>query len=203
MRINILLLAILISINSCRAYKEEMIQTGGKKEAIKNAILDFSNSSRLYKTDSVFSVSFQNPLHRMILEETDDGNSRWVEGEPYKGIVAVSIIASYNKMLLTDSTQVGSIGKLPSRYIEKEGKLFYWWDDNYPLEKEALAVFDKYGLLQDDEGGWVKFPDFSTNDAKKGVHYYFCENDLTRYKKVTTDIAIGYYEAPNLNCSSQ
>lgn len=197
------LLTLLVLLGSCGAFKKELAQTGGQNEAIQNAILDFSNTSGLYKKDTVFSVSFQNPLYRMVLEETEDGNGRWVEGQPYDGIVAVSIGADYNKMLLTDSTKVGNKDvKLPTRYIEKDGKLFYWWDDDYPLTQKTLDILDKYDLLlNDDMDGVVEFYNFTTNDDRKGVHYYFCKNDLTKYKKETTNKGIGYYDVPNMDCS--
>jgi len=198
-------LVLLVMLVSCGAFKKELAQTGEQKEAIKNAILDFSNTSRLYKKDTVFSVSFQDPLYRMVLKETNDGNGKWVEGEPHKGVVSVSIGADYSKMLLTDSVKVGNKGvKIPTRYIEKDGKLFYWWDDDYALTQETLDVLGKYDLLlKDDMNGVVEFYDFAINDAQKGVHYYFCKNNLLKYKKVTTHKAIGYYDAPSINCSSQ
>ncbi|MBZ9730540.1 hypothetical protein LB467_12670 [Salegentibacter sp. JZCK2] len=192
----------LVSLKGCVTFKDNLVQDGGREEFIHNAILDFSNSTRLFKKDSVFSVSFDDTLYRMSLHKISDGNSAWIKGKPYVGIKTVNIIGTYNKMLLTDSTKVGSKGYLPSRYVEKDGKLFYWWDNDYPLTEETLAVFEKYNILQDDAGGWLKFPDMSTDDAKKGADYYFCENDLTNYKKVITNIAIGYYDAPKLNCNS-
>jgi len=196
--ISILLLTTFFLMESCGSFKKELFQTGGKEEAIKNAILDFSNTSSLYKKDTVFSVSFQDPLYRMVLERIDDGNSEWVEGKPYKGVIGISISADENKIFLPKDAKVGSKGKLPSRYVEKEGKLFYWWDDNYPLKEEALAIFHKYNILQPDK---ISALDFSINDAQKGLHYFFCKNDLSAYKKVTTNKALGYYDAPTLNCN--
>lgn len=199
---NLLLLSLLLLLGSCGAFKKELIQSGGQKEAMQNAILDFSNTSSLYKKDTAFSVWVHNPLYKMILEETKDGNGRWVEGKPYENVIAVSISADYNKMLLTDSTVVGKKGvKMPTRFIEKNGKLFYWWDKDYPLTQEALDVFGKYNLLQDDEDGTILFPDFTINDAQKGIDYYFCKNNLTSYKKVKTNKGIGFYDAPILNCN--
>lgn len=195
----LLVLVFLLLLENCRTFKNELILNGDHNNAIQNAILDFSSTSRLYKKAAVFSVSFHDTLYRMILEETNDGNHRWVEGKPYKGIVAISISVEYNKLFLAADAKVGSKGKLPSRYIEKEGKLFYWWDDDYPLKKEALTIYHKYNLLQ---GNVISALDFSINDAQKGVDYYFCKNDLSKYKKVITDKGIGYYNAPKLNCDS-
>ncbi len=190
-------------LESCGSFsKSELVQNGEGKDAIKNAILDFSNTSKLYKKDSVFSVWVHEPLCRMILEEADNGDSRWVEGKPYQGILAVSVGANYNKLFLTDSVKVGKKGvKIPTRYIERDGKLFYWWDDDYPLTQEALDTFERYGVLQDDEDGTILFPDFAVNDAQKGMHYYFCKNNLRNYKKVKTNKGIGFYDAPTLDCN--
>lgn len=183
------------------SFKKELSQTGDRNDAIQNAIMDFTNNRSLYKKDSVFFISFFDTLHKMVLEKIDDRNYRWIKGEIYEEIVAVSIAASYNQFLLTADTKVGSKGKLPTRYIEKNGKLFFWWDNEYPLTEKTLAVFSKYNLLQDDEGGIIKFPDFIIDDAQKGADYYFCKNNLTKYKKVITNIGIGYYDIPNLKCS--
>ncbi len=205
MKVNYLFLSIfLFLIGSCSTFKKDLIQRGDQQEAIKNAILDFSNTSGLYKKDSVFSVSYHDPLYKMALEKTDNGNERWIEDKLYKGIVAVSISADYNKMLLTDSTKVGNKGaKLPTRYIERDGKLFYWRDDDHPLTQEALNVFKRYNLLlEDDLDGVMEFYDFTTDDAQKGVDYFFCKNNLVEYKKITTNKGIGYYGAPELKCNT-
>ena len=200
---NLLLLNVVLFLGGCGVFKKKLAQSGGHKEAIENAVLDFSNTSKLYELDSVFSVSVHEPLYRMVLEETNHEGSKWVEGEPYDGIVAVSILASYNKLLLTDSSKIGSKGVgIPTRYIEKNGKLFYWRDDDYPLTQEVLAVLREYNLLvNNDLDGVVELYDFKINDDQKGVHYYFCKNNLTKYKKVTTNKAMGYYDPPNLNCN--
>ncbi|HUX53918.1 MAG TPA: hypothetical protein VMV56_05870 [Williamwhitmania sp.] len=197
----IFFISILLLFVNCASFKgRALIQTGGKNEAIQNAILDFSNSSKLYKADSVFSVLFLDTVRRMVLSKLDDGSYKWIIGRAYKGIIAVSISASHNRFLYTADTKVGSKGKLPSRYVEKSGKLFFWWDDNYALTEEVLDVFRRYELLQDDEGGTIKFLDSRINDAQKATDYYFCKKDLTNYKKVTTNKAIGYYEPPKLSC---
>ena len=197
----IFLLIILLLLTSCGSFKKELVQTGSKNQAIQNAILDFSNTSRLYKQDSVFSVSFHEPLYRMVLKEKGSENVEWDFGKKHKRINGVSIGAYYNKMLL-DTTMLGRKGaKMPTRYIEKNNKLFYWDDDDYPLTEEMIMVLKKYNLLlNNDFDGLMKFYDFGTNDAQKGVHYYFCKDDLTIYRKVVTNKAIEYYDAPRLKC---
>src|SRR5215204_3169498 len=125
---------------NCASFRKELAQSGSSKEAVQNAILDFSSTGKLYKKDSVFSVSFHDTVSTMVLDKT----GRWVNGEIYEGITAVRIGASYYQFLSTADTKVGSKGKLPSRFMEKNRKLFYWWDDNYPLTEETIAVFKKY-----------------------------------------------------------
>jgi len=174
-----LITAILVLCGGCASFKKELIRSGSQNEAIQNAILDFSNTSRLYKIDVVFSVQ---------------------TGYKGKKVLSVSIGKNNMKMLLTENTKVGSKSTLPSRFVEKEGKLFYWWDNDYPLTEEALAVLHKYNLLQDDKDGTIKFPDFVIDDAQKAAHYFFCKNDLSKYKKVITNKGIGYYDPPKLNC---
>ncbi len=195
------ILIIVVVLISCASSKKDFTKMGGLDEAIQNAILDFSKKSRLYKKNSVFTVWAQDTLYRMVLDKSNENKYKWVEGDLYEQTIAVSITASYNKILMTDSTKVGSIGKFPSRYIERDGKLFYWWDSDQPLKQETLDALGKYGLLQDDEGGWVKFPDMTINDAQKAAHYYFCRNNLKKYKRVTTNKGIGYYDAPKLDCN--
>jgi hypothetical protein len=163
----------------CTSIKKALIQSGGRNEVIQNAILDFSKT-RLYKKDTIFSVK---------------------TGDMDKNVLTVRIGKNSTKLLLTANTKVGSHSKLPSRFIEKEGKLFFWWDDDYPLTEEALAIYKKYHLLQDDEGGIITVPDFIINDAQKAAHYYFCWDDLSIYKKVITNKGIGYYKPPKLKCS--
>lgn len=166
----------------CASFKTGLIQTGGIDEMIQNAILDFSNTTKLYKKGTVFSVS--------VLEIVD------------KDPLVVRIGENSMNLLLTKEAKIGSKGgKLPTRFIEKEGKLFFWQDDDYPLTEEALTVYERYNLLQDDEGGIITVPDFAINDAQKAAHYYFCKNDISEYKRVVTNIGVGYYDPPNLDCN--
>jgi hypothetical protein len=188
---------IILTLGSCASFKKELIQSGNSNEAIQNAILDFSKS-KLYKKDSVFVVWFSDTVSRMVLNKVDDRNYKWIKGKIYDGLLGVDISADYNRLLLTAKKS-----HLPSRFIEKNGKLFYWWDVSHPVSEDALAIFKKYNLLQDDEGGKITIPDFGTNDAKNGAHYYFCKNDLTKYKKIITNKGIGYYDPPKIECNSK
>ncbi len=173
-----------------------MIKTGEnmKEAAIHNAILDFSEKCSLFHKDSVFSVSFKDSLYSLVLKQTDERNFHWVKDRFYEGVVTVSIVAYPNyQFYFSEETKE----KLPSRFAIKDGKMFYWWDDNYPVTEEMLDVLWKYNLLQEE----LLIPEFSTNDSQKSADYYFCKNDLTKYKRVITSRGIGLYDPPNLNCN--
>jgi hypothetical protein len=206
-----ILLALFASLSStgCISVKNGLIKTGENVRdiAIHNAVLDFSNSCRLYRNDSVFSVSFEDSVFFLALNYATGERYR---DKFYEDRVLASISAHRmdescgeccDRFLYTAETAAGSKGKLPSRHIEKDGKLFYWWDDDYPLTEEMLAILWKYDLLCDDTEGLTGIPDFTTDDRLKGAHYYFCKNDLSKYKRVVTNIADGYYRPPKLKCN--
>jgi hypothetical protein len=196
----LLVVVIMILSEGCASLKSDLVQSGGINETIQNAILDFS-TTRFYKNDSVFSITYLDTLYRMSLDKTDPNNYQWIKGGVEKGIAAVGIRSSNNRLLLTADAKVGrKNSKLPTRVIDRDGKLFYWWDKDYPLTEKTLSLYRRYDLLQDDEGGLITVPDFATNDAQKAVHYYFCTKNLANYKKVVTRKGIGYYDLPNLNC---
>ena len=157
----------------------------------------------MYKNDSVFSVNFNDSVfNEAVLIRVNERTMQWKRGSLSKNLVSVEISASPEyKFLITSNTKVGSKGYLPSRHIIKEGKLFYWFDDSYPFTQEMLDFLWKYNLLQDDDSGLIIFPDNPINDSKKGADYYFCKNDLSKYKRVVTNIGLGYYKPPKIKCN--
>jgi hypothetical protein len=172
------LLAVIVALG-CTPFKHIVAQSEDRNEIIQNVILDFS-STKLYRNNTVFSVK---------------------TGDMDENILIVRIGKNNTKLLITSNAVVGSFSSsLPSRFIEKQGKLFFWWDDYYPLTEEALSIYKKYNLLQDDEGSVITVPDFIIDDAQKAAHYYFCRDDLSKYKKIITNKGIGYYDPPKLRC---
>lgn len=165
----------------CKSFKKVSSPADDKVGVIEIAISDFSQNRKLLKKDSRFEISKREAVNN-------------------KNIIIVDI-STGDKMLLTAETKAGSKGKMASRYIEKNGKLFYWWDDDYSLTDEALAIFSKYNLLQDDMGGELKLPDNSIDEEEKFVFYYFCKNDFRKYKKVVTNKGWFYNNAPEINCN--
>lgn len=174
--------AIAIIFGGCASVKNTFVKSGNNQDdAIQTAISDFSKTRKLFKKDAVFSVE--------IVGLSNNDN-----------LMIVRIGKNNRKLLITKDAKIGSTGKLPSRYFEKEGRLFFWWDDSYPLTEAAFAVYKKYNILQDDENGRITIPDFIIDDAQKGAHYYFCKNDVSSYKRVITNRGVGYYTPPDIKC---
>ena len=197
----VIYLSALLLMFGCSSLKS-MITTGEnlQETAIHNAILDFSKNCSLFKKASVFRVNFSDSVFNVaILERVDeksykDGRTHeWKRGSLYDGIVSVEISANVDyQYYYSEETKA----KLPSRYIIKNDKLFYWWDDNYPVTEEIIAVLWRYNLLQTD----LIIPEFTIDDSLKGAHYYFCKSNLSEYKRVITNIGLGYYKPPQLKC---
>jgi len=121
-----------------------------------------------------------------------------------KDLFVVRIGVNTMKMIMKEEVEIGSKGSLASRYLKKDdGKLFFWWDDDYALNQETIDVFKEYDLLlKDNLEGNFEFYDIEIDDSKKAVHYYFCKNGLSsNYKKVTTNKGIGYYKTPSIKCN--
>lgn len=174
-------LLVFIVLFGCAHHQKAVSKQPGVNQEIEYAILDFSNKSRLFKKDSVFSVS--------IYEVSD------------KSLLVVRIGRNNTKLLISSAAGNGhKWAKIPTRFLEKEEKLFFWYDDHYPLTEEATNVFTKYNLLQDDESGLITVPDFTTGESQQAAHYYFCKNDLSKFKRVITSKGIGYYTPPMLKC---
>lgn len=185
---------------SCASYKNNLIRSGESIHAIENAIRDFSNKGKSYKRNAVFTLMVADTFYKMILEKVGQRDYKWKKGIMYQEIIGVSIIPYPHPFLFRANVEIEKNGHLPTRYIEKDGKLFYWWDPHYPLTEETLAVYRKYNLLKDDEGGLIKFLDIQTDHDTKSAHYYFCRNDLSKYKRIDTNTGMGYYDPPKGIC---
>jgi hypothetical protein len=101
-----------------------------------------------------------------------------------------------DKFLYTAQTTVGSKGKLSSRYIEQDGKLFFRRDDDFPLSEEMIALLWKYNLPCDDTAGLIGIPEFTVNKKQKGADYYYGKYNLSKYKKVIINTGRGHYKPP-------
>ena len=181
-----LLYFILIFLYSCSpklSNKNNFYEKGGVNEARMNSINDFAKNSPLFKKDLVF----------LINEYKLDSN-----------LIVLTIIGEENKFYPTKRNTIGSsFDDFPTRYSEKKGKLFCWYDSNYKITNELVAMLSKYkkidsSLVNQDNRLLAKY---RVDDSKKAEGYYFCKENLKRFKKVRTSIATGYYDIPKVDCS--
>ena len=167
-----------------------------KDAAIHNAILDFSKKINLFTKDVAFYVNFEDSVfYEATLVRVYEKNytHEWKRGELYDGIASVEIMGVLGSKLYYSEE---SKGRLPSRYVIKKGKLFYWYDDNYPVTDEMIAVLWKYDLLEEDYVISIE----SMSESKKSAHYYFCKNNMSKYKKIKPKYGLGFYNPPKVKC---
>ncbi|MEA4968039.1 MAG: hypothetical protein VB048_07995 [Bacteroidaceae bacterium] len=197
----IISLSVFLFLSGCSSVKKPttLIGTNLKEIAINIAIQDFSTNCNLFKKDSVFRVSFEDSVFykgafvRVDEKKYKDGRTHQFErGDLYEGIVSVGITKSDYQYYYSEEKK----DRLPTRHVIIDGKLFYWWDQNYSITEEMIAVLWKYNRLQKD----LIISNFSTDDSQNGADYYFCKNNLSKYKRVITNIGFGYYNPPKLKC---
>ena len=173
------------------SFKENIIQT---------AINHFSLSYSLYEENSVFRVSFADTVFSRTRKK-ENNRIKWINGKPYEGIVAVSIFRKLDKLDVTNDDIKNRSQKLPSRVLEKNGKLFYWHDPNYPVTGETLAMLCKYGLIVESQNA-EEFNKVITVvfDDGKGAVYFFCRNNSLIFKSILTNQSLGTYAPPDIDC---
>jgi len=187
----LLIITLLSGFINCSSIKNDLYKSGDKNKVIKNAILDFSNSCSIYKKDSVFMISYNKNLVKMVLKKVDNKNQEWVESETNFNISTVNISPNYNKLFVDNKEN------LPSMCIEKNGKLFYWWEENQSTSEDVINKLKKYNIATND---MISALDSGVDDSQKSAHYYFCKSDLSNYNRIITNKALGYYESPSMDC---
>lgn len=156
-------------------------QKYNNSEILNIAINDFLQVEKVSKLDSVFSVDI------MVIDEN---------------IIGVSIISALNKLIPTARNEIGSNHpNFPTQYCIINSKLFYWYDSTASINTKlikALSQFHQIDSMNVNE--FVEFPETLIDDSKKGVDYYFCRNNINKYKRVITSRGLGYYKTPKLRC---
>lgn len=171
----ILMIILSLSIHNCKSWEKELYQGGGKDVAIKNAIIDFCNTSSLSKKDKVFVISYK---------------------QYEAGLIGISILGDINKVRIVNGSP---IGRIKDQYFEYENKLFCWYDEkkeknpNIVKKLSQYKVIDSVKVLTEDMG-------YTIDDGKKAVHYYFCENNLLIYKKEENTVSLPRKPSINLSC---
>lgn len=165
------------SFCSCATWKASLISQGDSDIAIKNAILDLINTKdKILKEDSVFTVNVSN-----ITED----------------ILGINFYGSDNKFLVIEGKET-DMSIFPTNYYESHDKLFIWKDPKVEFNDDILQKLNEYNMI--DSLISIAFAEFTIDDAKEGVDFYFCKNNLLNYKKVRTNKIMGRYELPDLKC---
>ncbi|MCP1997183.1 hypothetical protein [Flavobacterium sp. HSC-61S13] len=171
-----LLILMYFFMMGCTSYKTQLRSNGNYEAAIENSIIDFSKTN-LFNHDSVFRIRYK------ILEEN---------------LYFISIIGDSENKFLYSKEKKFEENKLPNRFFIHQNKLFIWSDSNHQSNKEILGVLESRNLIQDEEKYGFYVLDYSIEDDKKGAKYYFCKNNLKKYKRVITNL--GIIKTPKLNC---
>lgn len=172
---HLLILILIVLINqTCTTWKLNLNQVNRNHAAIENAVLDFYKTSSLAKKNNTFSVYAK---------------------ELNSDVLGVSIMGTINKLIVTEDNKSSQI---PTRYIEYEGKLFYWYDENYSLNDTTIDKLNQYKLI--DSIPSFSFAELINDDTKKGMNYFFCKQNLKNYKKIKTTKTLEAYSFSKLNC---
>lgn len=157
--IKILFLFLFIFIISCKSWKSNLARSGNIEAAAINAIIDF-NKSKYGKFDTVFNLDI---IHK------DE-------------FIGIGIISAPEKIYIIKTNKSNV---LPTRYIEFEKKLYYWYDNNYPISEQVVQKLLQYKVIDSVET--IADIDFVNDDARKSVNYFFCKDDLRKYKRIFTN----------------
>jgi hypothetical protein len=171
----------LVILGSCASLNVEMTDKGDLNTAIHNAITDFLPSAKRDKADRIYYVSPKSVNQDLF---------------------GVSLEATNDKVVVITEDRVNfDYRALPTGYVDRDGKLFYWRDSTKrtTVSDEMILTLRKYNILDTVVVGAI-IPESTITHGKKQTHYYFCKSNLLKYKRVRTSIAMGYYTPPTVNC---
>jgi len=169
------LIILVFAVQNCSAWKKNLIQHGSYDIAIKNAVIDFCNTSSLANKDKTFYVNYKG----------------------YDSIISgVSIFGDVNKIYLLYGIPQS---RVPNQYFEFNKKLFYWYDDKKGKDATVIKKLEEYKVIDSitsikEDMGYIK------DEDKKGVNYFFCKDNLLIYKKEKSSTALPRKLKNNLIC---
>jgi hypothetical protein len=202
-----------------------MVVNGNENDAIKNAVFDFIHTeSKLLKNDKKFYIYTENVESNIGVTIMGDPDKISLIVDFIDSIEnnMVICIGEYNSFLFIDTVDNDTILHMtdddyhpilwlnkdkvsisyrafPTGLLESNGKLFFWYDKTKSVTDTIINTLYKYNFV-DTMIVNTYIPGGTINHAKKGANYYFCRSDLSKYRKVVTDKAIGYYKPPKLKC---
>lgn len=192
---------IFIFISCATPKKQVHTREGNIEQARMNVILDFVEK---YKTPRRYLKEREekpfNVFH-FVREEQLNHNT-----------LLLSILPEIDKISMLLEDKLGEIPRnyFPNRYIIEEGKLFLWNDGVTPLQSDVIETMHKYEVLDsiDVKMQLGLLPDsfedtriITIDDRLESYNYFVCNKDFSRFKRVVTYKAFGYYKLPKLNCS--
>jgi len=182
-KIIVLLLVSLLFVNcAVSKWHETQVATGGIENAIGNSITDFIYTSKLVKTDSIFKVS--------VIDTNPD-------------ILIVGIARPSDIIRPSYKNKVGTYDDIfPTRYLTKDGKLFYWSDSTQVITQEIIDTLKRYDYI---DFSWTELPyemiHGVNDDGVEGMVYYICKNNYKNYKKTGISNFNKRYKTPILKCN--
>lgn len=183
---SILLIVIILIMVSCSSWKSQLLKSGSIDNARMNAIIDFAYTMDLYKGDQF-----------VIVRNREDSND----------IYTFSLLSDFQIAALTKDTIGASSEYFPNRYIEVNNKLFLWVDKNAKITKEIVDILQKNNIIDStyfmiEDGRLPSDYELIDNciDSKKGVYYFICKNNPSKYKRIITSIIISKETYPEIEC---
>ena len=203
---------VIVILNSCSSYRQEMFSVGGNEEKVHNAILDFVHTKkRLLKEDDYFFV-FSDPRDSSVVIMGDENKISLIVDVPDWSVVHIKWNMESKTMTAIDTVRKKTIividmsnsedhpriwfdedavnksyRAFPDRIEEHNGKLFYWYTDPRPsfIDNDVIEVIYRHDYV-DTLVERMFWPNHVIDDEKKGIKYSFFENELTSYRKKTT-----------------
>jgi len=177
------LLIFLLFFTGCSIYRNgEKAIKGDNNDAVIIAINDFVDQCKESKKSNLFSI---------YLIDIDEE------------IVGIIFAKSDYPYLPTSATKIGTNDdkSFPTRYIRKEGKIFFWHDPQSFITQEIVDLLNEHNLIDSiNVNGFVGIPESIIDETEKGIHYYFCKKNLLNYKRIIAKNAMGWYDPPKLKC---
>lgn len=133
MKKTILLSVLIIYLSGCgQSWKATLSSTGDFDAIVNNCITDFSHT-KMHKKFQVFEIS------KMIYDSIPPG---------YLGI-RITPICGDNKIFAYPQDTIGlkKGARIPTRFLEVEGKLYCWDDSTAEITEELFNVYNHYGIL--------------------------------------------------------
>lgn len=168
-------------IYSCKSSKNLSANNFIENKYISIAVNDFLKKTKSSKKHPVFIVSVSDSIG--------------AEGE----LVGVAIGEFNYKLNLSDGLTSGGNNGIKVGFKEIDGNLFFWRSSTYSDYDSSISIFKKFNVLMtaDEVNSGMSPGSFSWN---KGTHYYFCKNNVTKFKRLKSRKGIGYYQAPLIKC---